>query len=152
MSNALNPAFPRAMSWLWLAACFLLLSGNALACKCAFPNGAKIAMQRSDVVLTARAISTKSRTNPEQLTEQTVRWKVLEAFKGRYKTGQSFISLTGTSCCACGIDVKKQQTYLLYLSGKAPFAIISCSGSTLLSEPEAQKQRAELRKLQKRAR
>lgn len=77
------------------------------------------------------ATSTDSRTGANgrriSLDVQVARIKVLKSWKGSKKTGDTVVTQTTTTCCLCGLAVKKKEQLVVYAYGEEPLELSICS-------------------------
>jgi hypothetical protein len=118
-----------------------LVAFRASACQCIVPGSVSDAYKHSTIVVSAEALAVSTapaltKHGPDTISAetQTVRWKVLESWKGPYARGQGFETRTVVQCCLCGRSVIVGSLMLLYLDGAEPYKVSTCGHTAELKE------------------
>jgi hypothetical protein len=116
-------------------AAFLLAPKPSLSCSCgrvakSEAEIVQLSFDSSEAVFLAEAMSVDvfpSTYGDEKTESQRVRWKVTHSWKGPHSKDEIVVTETVTTCCLCGIPVKKGDVFLLFRYQPEPFSISNCS-------------------------
>jgi hypothetical protein len=130
---------------------FLAAARPAIACSCvaheglpedqvaeAFATATSVFFGEVESVRTIVEKNTMANGRPSSTEVQVARIKVLRSWKGEKKAGALVLARTTTTCCLCGLDVKRHEQFLVYAYGEEPISLSICSRTkkTDLSSPD----------------
>src|SRR5690242_478124 len=125
-----NPALPAGF---WLLAGLLMHVSPAAACKCA-PLTPVQAKEAATAVFEGHVVEVTEVPGPPG-PQRTVRLKVVRAWKG--VTAEELVITTPAESAACGVELAKDQSYLVYASQQDDtLRVHSCSRTRPLAEAE----------------
>jgi hypothetical protein len=85
-------------------------------------NAVRDNLELATAVLSAEVVDARI----EDRSEQQATLRVLKVWKGSIAENSSLSSVTFIGCCACGLDVRRGQKLLLFLTGQEPYFLSMC--------------------------
>jgi hypothetical protein len=111
---------------------------NANACSCPAPEDIEEQMRDSTLVLAAKPISLSTEKSTIKRSErdfpveiQTVVWRVVKSWKGKFKAGDEFRTRTTHANGQCGLSVSPNKALILYFANAEPTSISQCERSAV---------------------
>jgi hypothetical protein len=137
--GGLTPALGAAMRLLIPCITFFALSFsfvNANACSCPATENIEEQMRDSVLVLAAKPISLSTEKSRIRRSErdfpveiQTVVWRVVKSWRGKFKAGDEFRTRTTHANGQCGLLVRPHRALILYFASAEPTSISQCERS-----------------------